>query len=97
MRVTYGLLKEHVEAVEKGLEGVDPELNPLIDPRSVRFKTIPQPNARPLQANNHIYKSSVLTTECTMQLNPTNSSKLESYRNCPRKYSNNFEGKFRPK
>lgn len=39
MRVTYGLLKEHVEAIEKGLEDVDPESNPLIDPRSVRFQT----------------------------------------------------------
>ena len=37
MRVTYGLVKEHVEAIEKGLPGIDPETNPLLDPRSVRL------------------------------------------------------------
>lgn len=36
MRVTYGLLKEHVQALEQNLDGVDAETNPLIDPRSVR-------------------------------------------------------------
>ncbi|PXF40457.1 30S ribosomal protein S18 [Gracilariopsis chorda] len=42
MRVTYGLLKEHVEAIEKGLEDVDPESNPLIDPRSFQTRKLPQ-------------------------------------------------------
>lgn len=36
MRVAYGLLKEHVEALEQNFDGVDPQTNPLLDPRSVR-------------------------------------------------------------
>lgn len=35
MRVTYGLLKEHVEAMKKDVDPIDPDKNPLIDPRSV--------------------------------------------------------------
>ncbi|CAN8062348.1 unnamed protein product [Agarophyton chilense] len=41
MRVTYGLVKEHVEAVEKGLGGIDANANPLIDPRSFDIRTLP--------------------------------------------------------
>ena len=39
LRVTYGLVKEHAEAIEQGVDEIDPEKNPLIDPRSVRIDT----------------------------------------------------------
>lgn len=35
LRVTYGLVKEHAEAIKQGIDEIDPERNPLIDPRSV--------------------------------------------------------------
>lgn len=35
LRVTYGLVKEHVEALEQNIDAVEPETNPMIDPRSV--------------------------------------------------------------
>ncbi|KAI0566415.1 Ribosomal protein S18 [Gracilaria domingensis] len=42
MRVTYGLVKEHINAIEKGLPGLDPDSNPLIDPRSFNMRSLPQ-------------------------------------------------------
>lgn len=36
MRVVYSYVKEHAEIVEKMKPPVDPVMNPLIDPRSVR-------------------------------------------------------------
>lgn len=35
MRITYGMVKEHAAAIEKGITEIDPEQNPFIDPRSV--------------------------------------------------------------
>jgi hypothetical protein len=37
MRVAFSLVKEHVNVVEKGKLPLDPEVNPMIDPRSVGF------------------------------------------------------------
>lgn len=36
MKVTYGLVREHIRAIEENQPALDPEENPLIDPRSVR-------------------------------------------------------------
>lgn len=36
MRVAYGLVKEHADALRTEKTAIDPETNPLIDPRSVR-------------------------------------------------------------
>lgn len=42
LRVTYGLLKEHVKALDQNLDGIDPETNPFIDPRSFDVKKLPK-------------------------------------------------------
>jgi hypothetical protein len=38
MRVAFSLVKEHVDVVEKGKLPLDPEANPMIDPRSVGYQ-----------------------------------------------------------
>jgi hypothetical protein len=38
LRVVYGLVKEHVDVVERGKPPLDPRLNPMIDPKSVRIE-----------------------------------------------------------
>lgn len=35
LRLLYGLIREHVQAVKRGIAEVDPTSNPLLDPRSV--------------------------------------------------------------
>lgn len=42
LRATFKLVKEHVDAVEKGIEEVDPATNPLLDPRSFEMRRLPK-------------------------------------------------------
>lgn len=55
LRLMYGLIREHVEASRRGLQEVDPESNPLLDPRSVSYK----PSTKKKRMNNeHAKKNS---------------------------------------